>query len=340
MHLQAEQHEQHRVEHEVERRPEGRALQPGRGGEDAAAAAEQQPRGDDGEHAGALHLLGEHVGEVGGEQRQQQLQPDVVQPAAHRQHQERDDRADPDAAGHREPEALQGGPRSRRAAADGLQRDAEQHQRGRVVDQALALDDVHDRAGRAEPPEDPGGGDRVGRRDDGAEHQALGQPEPRDQRAHHERDGEGGRQDEAERQQRQRGGDAAQGARVGEERAPVDQRRQEHQEDEVGRQLPVGGSRQQPGERPDDDEHHRVGQAGAAGEGDAQQHDDAEGEAEQGERVGLHGRALPRRPGAQACRAAGVSGCGSGRPGPRWPARPPSPARRRPAGRPRRCRGR
>ena len=63
---------------------------------------------------------------------------------------------------------------------DRLDGQAEQHQRGGVVDQALALDEVDDPPGRAEPGEDAGRRHRVGRRDDGAEHQPLGQAEARD----------------------------------------------------------------------------------------------------------------------------------------------------------------
>ena len=60
-----------------------------------------------------------------------------------------------------------------RAGDDRSGRELEEDERGAVVDEALALDD-RDRAARdSEPVRDRRRGDRVGRRDDGAEHEAA-----------------------------------------------------------------------------------------------------------------------------------------------------------------------
>ena len=60
----------------------------------------------------------------------------------------------------------------RDGGADGDERDLEDDEAGGVVDQAFALDDGDDAAREAEPLRNGGGGDGVGRRDDGAEDKA------------------------------------------------------------------------------------------------------------------------------------------------------------------------
>ena len=64
-------------------------------------------------------------------------------------------------------------PRRERSRHGGDDRRPQQHERGAVVDEALALDDVDQPPRHAEPPADRGRGDRVGRRDDRAEDERL-----------------------------------------------------------------------------------------------------------------------------------------------------------------------
>ena len=66
----------------------------------------------------------------------------------------------------------------RRGAGD---RRSQDHQRGGVVEQALALQHRDDPAGHADPLDD-GGRDGVGRADDRAERDAPGEAQPRDDR--------------------------------------------------------------------------------------------------------------------------------------------------------------
>ena len=77
----------------------------------------------------------------------------------------------------------------REAAADGGgHRDAVGDERGRVVDQALALDDVDDPPRHAEPAQDRRGGDRVGGGDDRAERERRRPRDAVDQRVRDDRD--------------------------------------------------------------------------------------------------------------------------------------------------------
>ena len=75
-----------------------------------------------------------------------------------------------------------------RAGEDGRDGDLVGDERGRVVDQRLALDDRHDAAGDADAAGDRGGGDGVGGGDDRAEHEGGGPRHAVDHRVGDERD--------------------------------------------------------------------------------------------------------------------------------------------------------
>jgi hypothetical protein len=111
---------------------------------------------------------------------------------------------------------------------------------GGVVEQALALEDGHDLPRDAQAPGDGDGGDRIGRRDDGAQHErrAPGQPLNCDvadgSNSHH------AGEDVADGQ-RADGADV--GAHVGQgglETGRVQERWEEQHEDKVGSQLDLG----------------------------------------------------------------------------------------------------
>ena len=88
--LQADEHEERRVEQEGDDLPDGVALDPGRRrGQPRGQPAHVDADGDRGEDAGDPERLGRQVGEVGGEQGDRDLDRRVVEPAADG----RDDRA-------------------------------------------------------------------------------------------------------------------------------------------------------------------------------------------------------------------------------------------------------
>ncbi|MDP9436016.1 MAG: hypothetical protein M3P93_12815 [Actinomycetota bacterium] len=75
---------------------------------------------------------------------------------------------------------------------------------------------------------------------------------------------------------------------------PVHERREEGEEHQVGRQLHHRSAGQGARGEADGDEDDGVGQAGAPGQRGAEQDGGAEGEAQQGQGVGVHLRVLPR----------------------------------------------
>ena len=81
------------------------------------------------------------------------------------------------------------------------ERDRVGGQRGRVVDEALALEDHHEAAWQAEPLGDGGGRHRIRRRDDRAKHECASPADSGRQRLRHPADGEGRRRHETHRQQ-------------------------------------------------------------------------------------------------------------------------------------------
>jgi hypothetical protein len=171
----------------------------------------------------------------------------VHQPA----HGEPDDHTS-DRREHEHPDAAQHG---RAGAGRGSDEHPEQRQRRRVVDQALATEDRHHPARQVQPAADGQRGDGVRRRDHGAQHQARGQRQARDQPRGDDSDDDGGERHQAHGEQPDRplvGPDPEVG-RV--ERGRVQQRGQHEQEHDlrVERHLDDAGDqrRRQAGE----DEH-------------------------------------------------------------------------------------
>ena len=119
--------------------------------------------------------------------------------------------------------------------------------RGRaVVDEALALDDRDDSTRHAEPLHDRRRRDRVGGGDDGAEHERGRPREPGHDLVRDDGDDDHRQQHEPDGEQPDRPQVRPQVAQRGEERGAVEERRQDPDEDEVGRQVDLG----QPGTKP------------------------------------------------------------------------------------------
>ncbi len=265
--LQSDQDEEGGVEEEAEDRPHREALHAALGrGYLGRAETEVEPGGDHGEHPGEAELVGRDERTIGAEQRDRELRVDVVDPLADLSDHPPDGEADRDAARDVD-EELDCGPAGRDALADRRRhRDLVGDEGARVVDEALALDDVDQAARSADPPHDCGRGDRVGRRDDRAERERDG-PWQADHVVRDHRDHTGGHEDEPDRGHRDCAGVGPEAAEVGEERRGVQQWRQEDEQDEVGLELDVGNARDEAEDEAAEHERDRVRNVEPVGEG-------------------------------------------------------------------------
>ena len=98
---------------------------------------------------------------------------------------------------------------------------------------------------------------------------AAGQVMPVDHRVGDHGHRDRGGQDQPDRGHRDRPGVGPQVAGRGEEAGPVQQRRQEHHQDQLGRQLDAGMPGSEPEHQPAEDEQDRIGHANQPGQ-DAQ----------------------------------------------------------------------
>ena len=165
----------------------------------------------------------------------------------------------PPAARTKSQPTCQGLDRGRQRRDCGVQR----HQRRRVVDQALALQHRDDVTRHADPAGDRGGGDGVRRRDHRAEGQGGGEADARHQPPAGQPHRHGGEGDQAHREQQD---GAAVGAEVdqgGADRGRVEQRWQQADEHQIGRQGDVEHARYERDGDADDDQHEwfRPGQS-------------------------------------------------------------------------------
>ena len=116
-----------------------------------------------------------------------------------------------------------------RGADRGDDGEAVHREGGRVVHEALALEDDHEPARKVQPAGDRGGGDRVGRGDDGAERDRHRPAQLGHQGNRHDRDRHGRGDHQADGQQGDRPDVAPQVADREEERAGEEDRRQEEE---------------------------------------------------------------------------------------------------------------
>ena len=139
--------------------------------DDVRLVAEQQPGDHHRQHPRGVDLLGDEVHGERAQQRHGRVGDDVVDvPAELGEQDRRDDarrRTPPTADSRKSPATSSSGD----GADDRGDRRAQAHDRGRVVDEALALQDRHDPPRHADPAGDRGGRDRVRRGDHGAERQ-------------------------------------------------------------------------------------------------------------------------------------------------------------------------
>ena len=141
------------------------------------------------------------------------------------------------------------------AAAD---RDAVGDQRGGVVDEALALDHVHQSSWRAEPPHDRRRGHRIRRGDDRAEREGH-RPRQLDHLVPEDGDHADRGRDQTRREQRDRARVVPQRAQVREEGGRVEKRRQEDHQHQLRLELISGMPGQQPERQSAENERDRIG---------------------------------------------------------------------------------
>ena len=141
-------------------------------------------------------------------------------------------------------------------------RDAElqRQQSGRVIHQALAFQQVDDAARQSHLPRDRGGRNRVGGGDDRAEHEPGAPVEGRQDEGSRKRDARHGEADQADGQ----GGDADEVVRElapgGDPGPGVEQGRQHHVEDDVGRERDPREARQEADGETGEDQDDGIGQ--------------------------------------------------------------------------------
>ncbi len=212
-----------------------------------------------------MHPLGRQVGEEGRGEAERVLDQRLVEAPADERDGAGHDQADDQPAGDRQGEES-GRPGGREVPADHRGgRHLVEHQRGRIVEQPLALDHRLQARRHPDPAADGDGRDGVRRSHDRAERERrrpgqVGDDEVRD-RADHRR----GEHHEADRQQHDRAQIGAERDEARVQRRAVEQRRQHEDEHDLRIQLDRRLARQRGDSEPAEDEQHRRGHPRAAG---------------------------------------------------------------------------
>ena len=268
--LQPDEHEDGRVDQPDDRLPDAEAHEPRVGRQDPRPAPPgDEPGHDRREDARHAELLRGDVGGRRREQRDDDLDDGVRRAMQGPRHDRADDRPDRESAGPDDDEGNDGARDIRRGAAQreghraggarpGDDGQAIHDQGRRVVEEALPLQDRHDAARHAEPPEDRRRGHGVRWRHDRPERDG-GRDRHVGQLLDDEGDGRGREQDQPDRQQQDRpqvGLEVPDGREV---RGAEEDRRQEQQEHDVRRELDVGEIRQLAQHDPAEQQQDRVG---------------------------------------------------------------------------------
>ena len=231
--LQADEDEEQRVDDEDEDLPESVPGEPrALGRQLGCVPAHVDADRDGGQHAGDAGGGRRKIREVAAEHGDRHLDRRVVDTAAHLPHDPADPEPDRDPAGDVQDDPARRVEQRERSADGRADRGLVEHERGSVVDEALALDDRDDPPRRAQARRDLGRRERVGRRHDRPEREGDG-PRKSDPRVRDDRNRDHRRGHEPERQQRDRPLVRAQVAQRGEERAGVEERRQDGHEHDV-----------------------------------------------------------------------------------------------------------
>ena len=257
--LKPDQHEEQRVQDEHDDLPHGVTL-------DACPCRRELGRmrahvdadGDGREHCRRVDQLGRDVGEVRAEQGDRDLERRVVEPATHLPDDPADGEADGDAGNDAVDELEPCVPDGEAAAHDGDDRESIGDQCGSVVDEALAFDDRDQPARNPEPARDRCRGNRIGRGDDGPQHERSAPGEVVDRRVGDRCNGDGGGDHEPDTEQADRSHVHLQLVQGGEEGARVEQGWENGDQHEIGRKLELGHAGNEADGEPAEHEHDRV----------------------------------------------------------------------------------
>ena len=272
--LQTDEEEQRAAEHGGGQRPEAEHQLPGgRTGDAGCRLAHQQAAHDDREHPGGVHQVGEQERRERRDQHGHVLEGGVVDPAADPRAQQADEATGQDATSVRDDEQPADRSEPQLLLTDGHgDRDAEDHESGAVVDEALRPQHGDDAPRQGAGEHADGGG--VGRRERGAQDPRRTPAHPQQVvggRRHRAR----GRRDEHRADQYHDAQVATDLAQGGREALPVEQRRQEHQQNHLGRQLHLAQAGHEPQQGADRQQGDRRGDGQLLGQGATQHQGDA-----------------------------------------------------------------
>ena len=165
---------------------------------------------------------------------------------------------DRDPAGGRQDEVERRVGEREAAGHDGGHGHAVGHERGRVVEEPLALDRAHDPPRHLEAAQDRRGRERVRGRHDRAQHERRLPGHAGHERVRGPRHRAHGQQHEPDRAERHRAQVGPQEAEVGEDRRRVEERWEEDHQHHLGIQRHVGQAGDEPEQRAAHDQHDRV----------------------------------------------------------------------------------
>ena len=304
--LEPDEKEQDGVQQDVERVPYGDDLEAAAGAERVGpelTAEEACGRGR--KHTGDADPLRGEIGCVAGEELHGELDRRIVDPSLHLDRDRSDGHADGDAAGRGDGERVGAARDAEALRRDRTDGDPVDDDPGRVVGQALALEDREDGRGQPNLAGDRARRQRIGRADDGAEHERCAERQLG-------REPVGGESDADRREEDEAHGEDADRPEVPHELAPPqpraraeEERRQKDLQDQVGRDLDVRQPGQDRQDQTAEGQERRIGQSQPSRHGREQ--DDREEQPEDDhETLWGHGTSLiqPRDP-RRGCRPRG-----------------------------------
>ena len=243
--------------------------------------ADEESRGHRGQDAGDTERFRREVRRVGREQRDGDLDGRIGDASTYPHRDPAHDESDEDAAERHKYEARErpdhGNGRGRRSRADRRPVDRE---RGRVIEEALALEDADDPARDREPLRYRGRRHRVGRRDDGPERDGEWPRHAGHERHRGCRDHAHARGNETDGEQADVLEIRAEVADRSEERTHIEDRRQDDEEDDLRVELEWGDSRNESDDEPAEQKEHWIGHADPARNGHEHGNDHEEREEE------------------------------------------------------------
>jgi len=264
--LQPDEHEQDRVDDEVEDVPDEIALQAGAAREDLRRAdAHVDACRDRGQDPGSADGVGRNERGIAGEQRDRHAHLGIGDVPADLGGEPPHGQAHGHSPGGSQYEAQAGVGERETPGYHGGDRHAVGHQRGHVIEQALPFDGADHPPGGIQAAHDRRRGERVGRRDDRPEHEGGGPGQARNERVR----GPGDRAHRREHQSNRAEGERAQvGPEVAEvriDRRAVDQRRQEDHQHDLRVKLHLRQAGNEPEQSPADDQRDRIRHRQTAG---------------------------------------------------------------------------